>query len=108
MGILDKLFGGGKKKQQQQQQAAVAVEAPPCPHAVLVPRWDSVDDMGKEDKATRYMCEACHQMFSPAEARELREGIAQRMQESLEELVAQSETPAEETASGTPETEKRD
>jgi hypothetical protein len=107
MGILDKLFGGGKK-QQQQQQAAVTVEAPPCPHAVLVPRWDSVEDMGKEDKATRYMCEACHQMFSPAEARELREGIAQRMQESLEELVAQAETPAEEAASGTPDAEKKD
>jgi hypothetical protein len=105
MGILDKLFGGGKK----QQQPAVAVEAPPCPHAVLVPRWDSVEDMGKEDKATRYMCEGCHQVFSPAEAQELRESIAQRMQESLEELVAQSEaSAAEDSSSGTPEAEKKD
>lgn len=108
MGIFDKLFGGKKKRQEQQ---AVAVEAPPCPHAVLVPRWDSVEDMGKEDKATRYMCEACHQMFTPQEARELREGIARRMQESLEELVSQSE--ATEAAEGTEgadgaEAEKRD
>jgi hypothetical protein len=104
MGILDKLFGGGKK----QQQPAIVVETPPCPHAVLVPRWDSVEDMGKEDKATRFMCEACHQMFSPAEAQELREGIAQRMQESLEEIVAQSEAQAQERGSGTPQAESKD
>lgn len=81
MGLFDRLFGGGKAKQQ-----ALAVEAPPCPHSVLVPRWDSVEDMGKADKATRYMCEACHEMFTPQQARELQESIAERMQESLEEI----------------------
>ena len=46
MGVLGNLFGGSKK-------ATVVVEPPPCPHAVLMPRWDSVAAMGKDDLATR-------------------------------------------------------
>ncbi len=51
-----------------------------CPHAVLVPRWDSVQDMGHEDKITRYMCEACHEEFAPDVAMELRDTINERME----------------------------
>jgi len=71
--MFGKLFGGKK------QTAAVLTETPECPHAVLVARWDSVQDMGKEDKATHFMCEACHQMFTPEEAVELRQGIADKL-----------------------------
>ena len=69
-----KLFGHKK-------QAATTATMPQveCPHAVLVARWDSVEDMGKEDKATRFMCEACHEMFSPDEAREIRAGVAHKL-----------------------------
>ena len=66
MGVLGNLFGGSKKE-------TVVVEPPPCPHAVLMPRWDSVADMGKDDLATRFVCEACHQEFTPEEARALRD-----------------------------------
>ena len=72
MGILSKLFG--------KKQAAVVTEAPPCPHAVMVPRWDNVRDMGQEALATRFMCEACHQEFTPAEAQVLKESsVADRL-----------------------------
>jgi len=76
MGILG-LFGGKKK-------AAVTIEKPPCPHAALVARWDEAKDIGIEAKATRYLCDACHKEFTPAEAAELRSGIKER-------LVAQAE-----------------
>jgi hypothetical protein len=85
MGFLDKLFGGGKK-----QQAAVAEIAVDCPHSVLVARWDSVADMGKEDKATRFMCETCHEMFSPEEAKELRDTMAARVTAQMQEIEAAS------------------
>ena len=69
MGLFNKLFGGSKPK-----ETTAVIEPPPCSHAVLVARWDSVEDMGKEEKATRFMCEACHQEFTPEEAREIRSG----------------------------------
>jgi len=71
MGILG-LFGGKKK-------SAVTIEKPPCPHAALVARWDEAKDIGVEAKATRYLCDACHQEFTPEEARELRTGIKDRL-----------------------------
>ena len=69
-----KLFG--HKKQAAPTATMPQIE---CPHAVLVARWDSVEDMGKEDKATRFMCEACHEMFTPEQAAEIREGVAHKL-----------------------------
>jgi hypothetical protein len=84
MGLLSKIFGGKK-------QAAVLEMAPvECPHSVLVPRWESVQDMGIADKATRYMCEACKQMFTPAEANQLRETLAARVTAAAAAIEAQS------------------
>jgi streptomycin 6-kinase len=92
MGFLVKLFGGSKK-----QDTAVAEIAVACPHTVLVPRWDSVQDMGREDKATRFMCEACHEMFSPEEAEALRNSVSERMSASLEEIQKAAPAPEEAT-----------
>lgn len=94
MGLFDKLFGGKK------QEAAVAEAPLECPHSVLVPRWDSVQDMGIEEKATRYMCEACHQMFSREEATALQKSIAERLNASLQDL---QESSAEAQNQGTKE-----
>jgi hypothetical protein len=72
MGLLG-LFGSKKKE-------TVVLEAPPCPHAVLLPRWDSVEDMGNDEKATRFTCEACQTEFTPEQARELRgESVTARL-----------------------------
>jgi hypothetical protein len=72
--MFGKLFGGGKKS-----SASILTETPECLHAVLVPRWESVQDMGKVDKATRYMCEACHREFTPEEAEKVRQNIGARL-----------------------------
>ena len=40
-----------------------------CTHGgVLLARWDDIDDMGHEDRATSFLCEACGAVFTPAEA----------------------------------------
>jgi hypothetical protein len=83
MGFLGMLFGGGKK-----EQAAVAEIVVECPHSVLVARWDSVADMGHEDKATRYMCETCHEEFTPEVARQLRDTMAERVTAQIQEIEA--------------------
>ena len=74
MGLLGKIFGGGTKK-----AAATTEITLECPHAVLVPRWENVQDMGIEAKATRWMCESCKQIYSPAEAQVLRDTLAARI-----------------------------
>jgi hypothetical protein len=73
MGLLSKLFGGKKQ--------VVVTEIGPieCPHSVLVARWDSVQDMGIEEKATRFMCETCKEIFSPQDAFRLRDTLAERL-----------------------------
>ena len=76
MGLLGKLFGS---KTKEVETPTSTVE---CPHAVLVPRWENVQDMGHEDKISRYMSEACHEEFLPEVARQLRESINERLEAS--------------------------
>ena len=45
----------------------------PCVHGVLVARWEQLDDIGIEARASGYTCEACGAAFTPWEARRLRE-----------------------------------
>jgi len=72
MGLFDKLFP-------KEEKPAVVVETAPCAHGLLTPRWDSVADMGKEERATSFVCEACREEFSPQEARALHESMAERL-----------------------------
>ncbi len=78
MGFLNRLFG-----QRREQSPAPTTETPPCPHTALVPRWDSVADMGNEAKVTSYTCESCQQHFTAAEGRRLRQTEAERVQREL-------------------------
>jgi hypothetical protein len=82
MGILDKLFGGTKASNTATIEATPS--APECIHAVLLPHWDAVDDIGKEDRAVYFVCEACQQRFSPAEAQALKDTMAKRLLEVTE------------------------
>ena len=72
MGILKKLFGEATVPTEN-------IEVPPCPHATLTARWDSVEDIGHEDRATAYVCEACGETFTPEEAAELRRSEVERL-----------------------------
>ena len=63
MSVLSKLFG--------RHEEPPAADDVACPHTALIPRWESVDDMGKVDRATGFQCEACGSNFSPEEGRRL-------------------------------------
>ncbi len=79
MGLKAKLFGKGDSK----TAVLDATDNHTCPHTTMTPRWDSVDDIGKHDRATGYRCEGCGQMFTPEEESMLRSGEAERLQASL-------------------------
>lgn len=63
------LFGGNKETPRQQPGATGQAE---CPHKVLLPRWDKLEDMGHEDKAAGYRCNACGASFTLEEGEEIR------------------------------------
>ena len=75
MGLLDKLKGRTGTK-----EAAASTPPPSCLHTVLLPRWESVDDMGHDDRATSFRCDACSSEFSPQQALDLRATEAERLQ----------------------------
>jgi len=71
--------------QRQGRATAVAAdEAPPCPHTALTPRWDSVSDMGNQEKVTSYTCQGCNQSFTAAEGRTLLATEADRLRRELD------------------------
>ncbi len=53
----------GKRTEPAENSAAT------CVHGVLIASWDRLEDMGHEERASHYRCEACGQVFTPAEAR---------------------------------------
>jgi hypothetical protein len=75
MGLFSKKSDSEETKYTTNMQA----ETPECPHGVLTPRWDSVEDMGKEERATEFVCEACHKSFTPEEAQALKETMTERL-----------------------------
>ena len=92
MGFMSKLFD----KKQAQPEEAVIEHSVECPHTVLVPHWDSVEDMGNESRATAFICESCGVSFEPEEAERLKSDAADK----LKKITASSEeeVPAEEPA----------
>lgn len=78
MGLFDKLLG-----RSEQQVSSTATAEVTCPHLALTPRWDSVDDIGHEERATGYHCESCGRDFSAADARRLRSSEGDRLRESV-------------------------
>ena len=69
----------GRKRDQQ----TLTQEKPPCLHIALTARWDSVEDMGNEDKATAFVCATCNAEFTPTEAREVRMTQADQLRKDL-------------------------
>ena len=78
MGFLNKLFGKGDTATLEPQADDVT-----CLHTTLTPSWDSVADMGRDDKVTGYTCQGCGERFSPSEGRALRRSEADRVQSEL-------------------------
>jgi hypothetical protein len=49
--------------------AELETTAAPCPHIQLSPRWENPEDMGHEDLATAFVCQACGATLTPDESR---------------------------------------
>ncbi|MDA0301074.1 MAG: hypothetical protein O2822_00970 [Chloroflexi bacterium] len=77
MGLLDRLFKREASAPRQGLQAGPS--AAECPHLAVAPRWDSVGDIGHEDRATSFVCDSCHQAFSPTEIDSIRSAAASRL-----------------------------
>jgi hypothetical protein len=73
------LFSKKSETDEPKYTTTMQAESPECPHGVLTPRWDSVEDMGKDERATAYICEACHQSFTPEEAQALKASMTERL-----------------------------
>jgi hypothetical protein len=54
-------------------------ESPECIHGVVVPHWESAEDIGKDDRVTWYKCESCSATFSREEGERLQEKAAARV-----------------------------
>jgi transposase-like protein len=63
MGLVRKILGRSND---------VKGHVPSCPHTILLPRWDSIEDMGKTDKAVGFTCQSCGRTFSREEAAALK------------------------------------
>lgn len=50
-----------------------------CPHSALVPRWANAADMGKQDRISEYLCEACNSTLTPDEGRTAMANEAERL-----------------------------
>jgi hypothetical protein len=71
MGLLAKLM--------KRETSAEDAQSETCSHLMLTSRWDSLDDIGHEDRATSFHCESCDRFFSLEETQELRRKEAERI-----------------------------
>lgn len=86
MRLIDRLFrrsGDGTSADATSADALGIPTTTECPHTTLTARWDSVEDMGKEGKASSFTCTACNQSFSPDETAELRATESERLRRDL-------------------------
>lgn len=82
--MLDRLLGRRTGDDRHHTQPAQppqpdASERTECPHVAMTPRWDNIDDMGHEDRASAFVCDSCQQALTPAEARLARETAGERL-----------------------------
>jgi hypothetical protein len=64
MGVLGKLFRRGESHRTAEAQVE-------CPHTALTPRWDALEDIGKEERVTTFKCESCGTTLTGDEGRSL-------------------------------------
>jgi hypothetical protein len=81
MSWLDRLRGRARSRVEKRED--VPAEDPACAHVVLVPRWDSTGDMGHDDRASSWVCDACGASFTPSEAQTVRANEAERVKSAL-------------------------
>lgn len=75
MRVLDRI----RSLTRRDQPADEAQTTRECIHGTLVARWADAQDMGNEDKATEYICNACSTHFTPEEAGWVRKRAVERL-----------------------------
>lgn len=78
-----RFFRRGEDESSSAQVADTASET--CEHVLLVPHWDSPENMGIEDKASSYRCNTCEESFTREEEEVLRRTEADRIRRGLQE-----------------------
>lgn len=61
-----------------------------CAHAVLLPHWDKLEDMGHEELASGFRCDACGADFAPDRAQLMREQEAARLRDLAEKTTEEA------------------
>lgn len=54
-----------------------------CEHIRLLPKWDRPDDMGNDERASSFWCEACGTEFSAEDGARLRATEQERVKRKL-------------------------
>lgn len=63
---------------------ATSPEEVSCLHTALAPRWDTLSDMGDEQKVSAWVCASCGGTFTPERERELRASEAERVRQAIQ------------------------
>jgi hypothetical protein len=86
MGILNTIFGKHRAVNAATATAELptAPTDPPCPHTTLMPRWDNVADMGKDNKVTSYTCDSCQESFTAGAGHALQATETARVHRALD------------------------
>ncbi len=81
MTVLDRLLGRHPEPDDRHQAQGAPSPSPAaeCAHGAMTPRWDAIEDMGHEDRASSFVCEACHSTLTPAEAERARAETVARL-----------------------------
>lgn len=90
--MLDRLFGRRTADDRHHTQPdasdasspAGGAGSPECTHLAMTPRWDRIEDMGHEDRATAWVCDSCHMSLTPEEAERARVTAADRLRTNAE------------------------
>lgn len=88
MRFLNKLLRRGEERAAEPAE----VPGPECPHAALVPHWNTVEEMGKPEAVTRYTCESCGASFPREEGERVQAEATERLRlEDVERQAARME-----------------
>jgi len=72
-----------KRHHDETTKAADVGATPVCEHIMLIPKWDSVDSMGRDDEISSFRCDACGAEFTAEEGARLRATEAARVQQRI-------------------------
>ena len=90
MGLFTKLFGR-KQAPTPFEEATTEVV---CLHTSTAPQWDSPGDMGHEDRASRFVCAACGETFTPSQFEALRATEGERVRSVVGSTPGDDQAPS--------------